>query len=241
MEPAARAGHERRMATRTKKSKKKGGSRASRRDPNDAVSLLERDHEEVRELLGQLEGTTTRASAKRAELLERIALEVRVHAKIEEEIFYPAFRQAGRSGEDEKLFYEAREEHGLVHTTLPQIESTDPATELFGARAKVLKDLIEHHAEEEEDELFPRAKELLGRERLVELGERLRARKEELKAQGGPEPEGDAGREGDFVLRRGGEAAAGRGQDASRDGRGAGRRERGGAPARARRRAPARS
>jgi hemerythrin-like domain-containing protein len=146
----------------------------------DATALLRKDHDTVRKLLGELEETTTRGAKKREALLMEIALEVEVHAAIEEEIFYPAFREKGESGEDEQMFLEAAEEHKLVHGVLPELQATDPRTELFGARAKVLKDLIEHHAEEEESEMFPRARELFSKSELQELGERLEERKGEL-------------------------------------------------------------
>jgi hemerythrin-like domain-containing protein len=146
----------------------------------DATALLRKDHDTVRKLLGELEETTTRGAKKREALVAEIALEVEVHAAIEEEIFYPAFREQGESGEDEKLFLEAAEEHKLVHGALPELQSTDPRTELFSARAKVLKDLIEHHADEEESELFPRVRELFSKSELQELGQRLEERKSEL-------------------------------------------------------------
>jgi hemerythrin-like domain-containing protein len=144
------------------------------------LALLEADHETVRNLLEQLEETTSRGERKRADLLAKIGSEVRIHAQIEEEIFYPAYEEAAKSHEDRKLFFEATEEHGLVDIVLPALEETEPSTEEFGAKAKVLKDLIEHHAEEEEGEMFARAKKLLGKARLLELGESLRARRSEL-------------------------------------------------------------
>ena len=152
----------------------------STRASKDATALLRKDHDLVRKLLGELEETTTRGVKKREALLEQIALEVEVHAAIEEEIFYPAFRAKAETNEDEKLFLEAAEEHKLVHGCLPDLQGTDPRTELFSARAKVLKDLIEHHAEEEETELFPRTRELFSKAELQELGEKLEARKTEL-------------------------------------------------------------
>src|SRR5688572_22218552 len=124
----------------------------SRAQEIDAISLLKADHASVKKLLGELDETSARAAKRRSELLAKIALEVEVHAAIEEEILYPAFRSKGDSSEDEKLFFEAQEEHDLVHRALPQLKQADPTTELFSARAKVLKDLIEHHAEEEENE-----------------------------------------------------------------------------------------
>ncbi len=156
---------------------------AVRATSKDAIQLIKKDHATVRDLLSDLEETTARGAKKRTDLLEKIALEVRVHAQIEEEIFYPAFQDAAETKEDEKLFYEAAEEHAIVHEKLPVLESTDPGTELFSARAKVMKDLIEHHAEEEENEILPRMKELLSQEELVELGERMQERKEELQSE----------------------------------------------------------
>lgn len=146
----------------------------------DAISLLTRDHATARKLLSQLEKTTSRGTTRRQELLRQVAKAVEVHAQIEEEIFYPAFRRAETRTGDEKLFLEAAEEHGLVHIVLPELKQTDPGTELFSARAKVLKDLVEHHAREEEQELFPRARKLLGSEALRDLGDRLEQRKLEL-------------------------------------------------------------
>lgn len=149
----------------------------------DAIELLTTDHETVRGLLAQLEDTTGRAVKKRVELVQKIAQEVRVHATIEEEIFYPAYHAATKVKEDEKLFFEAKEEHALVDVLLPELENADPASDEFGAKGKVLKDLIEHHAEEEEEQMFPRARKLLGKQRLLELGMQLQARKDELMAQ----------------------------------------------------------
>ena len=148
-----------------------------------AIELLKADHRKVKGLLEELAGTTNRALKTRQELLETIALELKVHTAIEEEIFYPAFREAREKHEDEKLFFEAMEEHRAAgDLVLPDLQATDVETDQFGGRAKVLKELIEHHAEEEEKEMFPRARELLGLERLRELGERMEARKAELMA-----------------------------------------------------------
>ena len=149
----------------------------------DAIALLTNDHETVRGLLSQMEDTTSRGATKRTALLAKISKEVRIHAQIEEEIFYPAYKEAAKSQEEEQLFFEAADEHGLVKIVLPALEKMDPSTVEFGAKAKVLKDLIEHHAEEEEEEMFPKARKLLGKARLQELGDQLAARKQELKGE----------------------------------------------------------
>ena len=146
-----------------------------------AIELLKSDHQKVRGLLAELAETTHRASKTRTELLGKIALELRVHTTIEEEIFYPAFREAGEKHEDEKMFFEAMEEHRAAgDLVLPDLEATEVDSAQFGGRAKVLKELVEHHADEEEKEMFPRARELLGVDALRELGERMQARKVEL-------------------------------------------------------------
>lgn len=146
----------------------------------DAITLLRKDHTVARKLLRELEKTESGQVERRKALLAKLATEVEIHAAIEEEIFYPAFHRKAEENDDEKLFYEAAEEHGLVHQVLPALKKTPPGSEQFSARAKVLKDLVEHHAEEEETELFPRVRELMDRASLRELGGRLKKRKEEL-------------------------------------------------------------
>jgi hemerythrin-like domain-containing protein len=139
----------------------------------DAIALLKEDHVKVRGLLGELEKTTEKAKSRREELLEEIERELKIHTTIEEEIFYPAFREAAEKKDDRKLYYEAVEEHHVVDTVLPELKGTEIGSEVFAAKAKVLKDLVEHHAEEEETEMFPRAKKLLDREKLLQLGDEM--------------------------------------------------------------------
>lgn len=151
--------------------------------PKNAIDMLKEDHDHVRRLLAQLSETTARAAKTRPDLLKKIATEVQIHTRLEEEIFYPAFREAGGS-DHEKMFFEAKEEHRAVDDlVMPDLQKTDPASETFSGRAKVLKELIEHHAEEEEQEMFPEARKSLSDEQLVELGERMAERKKELKQQ----------------------------------------------------------
>jgi hemerythrin-like domain-containing protein len=145
----------------------------------DAIALLKKDHEKVRGLLAKLESAAERGSDRAMRLVTEVENEVKVHTQIEEEIFYPAFRDAARKKDDKKLFYEANQEHHVVKLVMPEMEDR-ASTEEFAAKAKVLKELIEHHADEEEKEMFPRARKLLDREELRELGERLAKRKKEL-------------------------------------------------------------
>ena len=147
----------------------------------DAIQLLKADHKEMRALLGELESTTARGIKKRERLIAEISAKLKAHTTIEEEIFYPAFKNAGAKSDDDKMYFEALEEHRAAgDLVLPDLLKTDPASEKFSGRAKVLKELVEHHADEEEKEMFPRAKKLLDKERLVELGRRLEQRKNEL-------------------------------------------------------------
>jgi hemerythrin superfamily protein len=146
------------------------GARKSRTTEKDAIALLKDDHQQVRSLLGELEATTEKAAGKREKLLATIEQELTVHTRIEEEIFYPAFREAARKKDDGKLYFEALEEHHVVDMVLPEIKSTSVESEQFAAKAKVLKDLVEHHAGEEETEMFPRARKLRTRDELLRLG-----------------------------------------------------------------------
>jgi hemerythrin-like domain-containing protein len=149
-----------------------------------AIQLLKEDHKKVRGLLADLESTTSRGTKKRTQLLATIATELRVHTKIEEEIFYPALRAAGEKNEDEKMYFEALEEHRAAgELVLPDLEKTAPDSEKFSGRAKVLKELVEHHADEEEKEMFPRARKLLSASELTALGAQMAARKRELMAE----------------------------------------------------------
>lgn len=145
-----------------------------------AIELLKDDHNKVRKLLNQLTETTDRALTKRKELLDKIEQELSIHTQIEEEIFYPAFHKAGRK-KHEKLFYEAQEEHRAVGAMLlPNIMETKPDSNQFSGRAKVLKEVVEHHANDEEEEMFPMAEELFSSDELQELGQRMAERKNEL-------------------------------------------------------------
>jgi hemerythrin-like domain-containing protein len=173
------------MATRpkqrtTKRSAPKRATAAQKIGAKDAIALLKADHDKVRRLLSELEQTTDRSAKTREKLLREIETELKIHEQIEEEIFYPAYRDAVSSKEDRKFFYEAHEEHHTVDLVLPELLETDPATEVFGAKAKVLKELVEHHADEEEQEMFTRARKAMRPQELRELGDEMQRRKQEL-------------------------------------------------------------
>lgn len=155
---------------------------AKRSTPQDAVAILKEDHTRVRKLLDQLAKTSEKAASKRAQLLATLEEELKTHTRIEEDVFYPAFRDAAERSDERKLYYEAVEEHHVVDLVLPELKGADAESEQFAAKAKVLKDVVEHHADEEETEMFPRARKLMGREELERLGGELIKAKQALSA-----------------------------------------------------------
>jgi hemerythrin-like domain-containing protein len=168
------------------RSRTSGGSKRStnsRKAPaqQDAIALLKQDHEKVRGLLKQLESASQRNTAKAGQLVQQIEQELKVHTTVEEEIFYPAFRDAARKKDDKQLYFESLEEHHVVDLVMPELRQGSSQPEEFAAKAKVLKELVEHHADEEEKEMFPKARKAMDRDELRELGERIQARKGELR------------------------------------------------------------
>lgn len=138
-----------------------------------AIELLEADHERVKGILTELSDSTERGVKKRTELLAKLEIELTLHTKLEEEILYPAFKEAG--GKEEAIMYhEAKEEHRAVDSlVLPDLKHTDPGTVEFTGRVKVVKELLEHHIEEEEEEMFVKARKLMKKEELEALGEQM--------------------------------------------------------------------
>ncbi|HET6432707.1 hemerythrin domain-containing protein [Dyella sp.] len=150
----------------------------------DAIALLKKDHDTVEAMLDELAQSSSRAVKKRTELLDKIRVELKAHTTIEEEIFYPAFKAKGDGSDDAKMYFEALEEHRAAgDLVLPDLLATQVDSEKFSGRAKVLKELVQHHADEEEKEMFPRAKKLLSKSELTALGEQMESRKAELVKQ----------------------------------------------------------
>ncbi len=148
-----------------------------------ALELLKEDHLKVKDLLSELVKTTTRAEKTRRQLLTKIEQELHIHTHIEEEIFYPAFKEAGNS-EFSKTYFEALEEHRAVsELVLPDLKKTEPTSEKFSGRAKVLKELVEHHVDEEEKDMFKKAAKAMSKQELADLGEQMSTRKQELQRQ----------------------------------------------------------
>jgi hemerythrin superfamily protein len=152
----------------------------------DALQLLTADHKAVKALFKDYEKLVKDDAddEERQDLALQICTQLTVHATIEEEIFYPAAREA--LGEEADLIDEADVEHASAKELIAQIESGSPADDdHFDARVKVLGEYIDHHVKEEEGELFSQLKK--AELDLDALGEELAARKEELLAEQGIE------------------------------------------------------
>lgn len=143
-----------------------------------ATALLREDHQKVRKLFSQFEALKKGNNDKKREIFETIKAEVTVHAQIEEELFYPGMQEV-QDEEVQELVLEAHEEHKIVKTLLAEVSDLTPENESFDAKMKVLIESVRHHAEEEEQDLFPEFDEL-PKERQDEISEKLRARKAEL-------------------------------------------------------------
>jgi hemerythrin-like domain-containing protein len=143
----------------------------------DAMSLLKEDHRRVKKMLAELESTTERGVKTREELFARVKRELVVHEAIEEEIFYPALKEHPKTKD---IALEAYEEHHVVDTVMAEIEGVAYDDETWGAKFKVMKENLEHHIEEEEGEMFKQARQVFDQDELAQLGESMKARKEDL-------------------------------------------------------------
>jgi hemerythrin-like domain-containing protein len=147
--------------------------------PN-AIDLLKADHAHVKALFQQYEAAGHRAHHKKQGIAEEVFAELEVHTTLEEGLFYPAMkRKTDQDGKD--LVAEAMEEHHVVTTLMDELKGLDPKDERYDAKFKVLMENVEHHIEEEEEEMFPEAEEVLG-ERLERLGTQMQERKQQLTA-----------------------------------------------------------
>jgi len=142
-------------------------------------NLLKSDHEKVAGILESIDQTTERAAKGRDELFARLKEELDLHTKIEEEIFYPALED---SKETRDITLEAYEEHSLVKQLLSELEAAPKDTEEWTAKFTVLKENIEHHVEEEEGEMFPKARKALSEDEIETLGDRIQEAKKQNRA-----------------------------------------------------------
>ena len=154
-------------------------ARSSRSKALDAIKLLKADHDEVDALFAQYEKQKKKNGGK-SDLIEQICTALTVHAQIEEEIFYPAAREA-LEGSGEDLLDEAEVEHASIKSLVEQLQSMGTDDELCDAKVKVLSEYVKHHVEEEEGQMFPKVKKTdLD---LDALGAELNERKTELMSE----------------------------------------------------------
>src|SRR6266403_309196 len=145
----------------------------------DAIALLTRDHQEVERLFKQFEKLTERAQKSKQKIVTNIIREVAIHSAVEEMLFYPVVRTAALKAQTRALreaagtVLESLEQHHVVKWTLSELEKMKPEDERYDAKVKVLMESVRHHVEEEQEELFPKARRLLGDDLLFELGDRI--------------------------------------------------------------------
>lgn len=153
---------------------------ANSRPEADACTFLDTDHKAVKKMFKAYEELTHSKARdvdqKKRELAQEICQELTVHATIEEEIFYPALREALKETD---ALAEAEVEHAGAKDLIAQIEAMDQADEMFDAKVKVLGEYIDHHVKEERNQIFPKARAARGLD-LIAMREELQSRKEVL-------------------------------------------------------------
>jgi len=136
-----------------------------------ATKLLSKQHRKVEAIFAKLE----KMPSEPEDLLTELANDLAAHMTIEQEIFYPAVKDV-----DHDQIFESYEEHALAEVALKRLLAADPLADEFKARVTALKELIEHHVKEEEEELFPEVENKLETEKLEELGKAMEERFERV-------------------------------------------------------------
>lgn len=143
----------------------------------EATTMLRSDHKHLNDLFSQYEEMKS-ASQKKA-LVAKICAEFKIHAQLEEEIFYPAVKKALN---DDEMIPEGLVEHATISNLIGQVEGKEPDGEMFDAKIKVMAEYVKHHVKEEQQEMFPKAK--ASKLDMRDLGAKMASRKTELLAQG---------------------------------------------------------
>jgi hemerythrin-like domain-containing protein len=165
-----------------------GGRNESMEGAESATTMLKAEHDEVRALFKEFENSSEGARSSRKRIADEVSQKLEVHAQLEEQIFYPACR--GLGDEDaRKMVGESVEEHLIVKRLIGELAGLEASDETFESKFTVLKENVEHHADEEERDLFPVAEKELGDDRLEELGMQMAEMKQRLlsgaRGQGG--------------------------------------------------------
>jgi hemerythrin superfamily protein len=156
----------------------------------DALTLLERDHQEVKKIMGELEKTTERGTKTRQQLFTKLVEELTIHEKIEEQIFYPRVKEQAKTKKLEEMVAESFEEHHFVDVVKEEIEQVPFEAEEWAAKFKVMKENVEHHAfEEEEGKMFPQVRKIFSKQELEDMGTEMEELKTQLKEGMGQQQE----------------------------------------------------
>jgi hemerythrin-like domain-containing protein len=166
------------LASRSKAANRSHPSKKSATRTPDAIALLKADHAKVKKMFKEFD--KLKDAGKKQDLANVICSELKVHTTIEEEIFYPAAREALA---DDDLLDEAEVEHASAKDLIAQIEGSSPDGDKWDAKVKVLGEYIDHHVEEEHTEMFPKVRKT--RLDLKALGQELLLRKKQLAADAG--------------------------------------------------------
>lgn len=144
------------------------------------LTALKNDHKELKQILSEIEGTTERTAKKRAALFAKFKEEIVAHARAEEKAVYDELLEVLKK-DDRDTILEGYEEHHLVDKWVPEIVQLSPTEESWPAKCKVLKEMLEHHIEEEEDEIFSMIRDQFDAEALKTMGDRFEALKMQIK------------------------------------------------------------
>lgn len=142
----------------------------------DPFALLKEDHKKVAGIFKEIDATTERAEKTRAELFTELKTALEYHTKVEEEFLYPVLEEVGITHD---IALEAEAEHGVVKTLIKELSSMSPTEDEWTAKITVMKENIEHHVEEEETDMFPKAEKVMSEEQLTTLSEQILRQREE--------------------------------------------------------------
>lgn len=144
----------------------------------DAITLLREDHKEVKRMFRRFEKLKSVDDFEElGQVCREFCIALQIHTALEELIFYPGVRPLL---DDDDMMLEAKEEHHVVDVLMEELRTLEVMDEHYAAKATVLIEMVEHHIDEEEDEMFPKVRKVLGRNALMEMGEQMVSTREEI-------------------------------------------------------------